>query len=301
MAALVTAAALAPDASALYVGMYAIGDFVAKGSGGCGSADRPSWPGMVQAWWDHMGDHGHYRGPITSRYKYVDGALTITKLCDTSFDPDCRDYLDSGFRGIDSMDAAILATHGSDVGEYWAGKMRMPNASIPDSCDIDSTEMRLGDSSLEFIHLSSCFSADDDNLPGIRLAMEDPSDSTSSGRRAHLWLGFHGIMWISSGFKGDYHDVAHDGHSIPIANAWVQNLYRPDQFNCAYWDPWNFGGTCQDQCPVAYAISDTFPNAVTRLMTERYNFVYGDPPGNTNYAWMAFADCDPDKEDPWNP
>lgn len=301
-AALMTAVALAPEASALYVGMYAIGDFV-PAPAGCGGGDRGSWPGMAQAWWDHMGVHGHYQGPAANQYRYINGNMNISRFCDPSYDPDCRDYQSASPSGVDWMDAAIIATHGADSGDHWAGTMRQPNAAIPDSCDIDgggsSGELRLGDSWINFIHLSSCFSADDDNLSGIRFAMEDSSTSTT--RRAHLWMGFHGLMWISSSFNGDYNDVAHDGHSIPIANAWVQNLHRPNQFDCAWYDPFNWFGTCQDQCPVAYAISNTQGNAVTRLTTERYNFVYSDPPDNTAWAWMAYGGCDPSGETTWNP
>ena len=57
-AAVAVAAAVAPQAHAMYVGMYAIGDFVPESSGGCGADDVGAWPGMVQSWWDEMGARG---------------------------------------------------------------------------------------------------------------------------------------------------------------------------------------------------------------------------------------------------
>lgn len=302
-AALLAAASFAPHASALYVGMYAIGDFVPGASGGCGGGDRSDWPGMAQAWWNHMGVHGHYQGPVGNTFRYVNGNMNISRFCDTSYDSDCRDHQSGSPSGIDWMDAVIIATHGSDGGDHWQGTMRQSNGSIASSCEIDgggsSNEMRIGDSWIMFQHLSSCYSADDDNLDGIRFAMEDTSTSTT--RRAHQWDGFHGLMWIWSSYNGDYEDVAHDGHSVSVAYSWVTNLYRPNQFECAWYDPWNVFGTCQDQCPIAYSISNTEADALTRLNNERYNFTYADPPDNTAYAYMYYSGCDPSGETTWNP
>ncbi|MBK8018023.1 MAG: hypothetical protein JNL33_17110 [Betaproteobacteria bacterium] len=300
VAALAAAATMAPDASALYVGMYAIGDFVSGGAG-CGGGDRSSWPGMAQAWWDHMGVHGHYQGPAANRYRYIDGNMNISRFCDTSYDGDCRDHQSASPSGVDWMDAAIIATHGSDAGDHWAGTMRQSNGSISSSCEIDgggsSNEMRVGDSYVMFLHLSSCYSADDDNLSGIPNAMRDGA----STRIAHLWTGFHGLMWISSSFNGDYTDVAHDGHSSSVAYSWVTNLYRPNEFDCEWYDPWNWFGTCQDQCPIAVSVSNSGSDALTRLWNERYNFTYADPPSNSNYAYMYYGGCDPSGETTWNP
>jgi hypothetical protein len=258
---------------------------------------------MAQAWWDHMGVHGHYQGPGGSQYRYIDGNMTIRRFCDPSYDSDCRDYQSTNPAGVDWMDAAIIATHGSDSGDHWSGLMRYPDGAIADSCDIDgggsSGEFKVGDSYIMFLHLSSCQSADDDNLDGIRFAMEDTTTSTT--RLAHQWDGFHGLMWITSSFNGDYSDTAHDGHSVSVAYSWVTNHYKNNQFECAWYDPFGWLGTCQDQCPVAYSISNSGGNALTRLNNERYNFVYADPPDNTAYAYMYYAGCDPSGETTFNP
>ena len=290
---------VAQSASALYVGMYAIGDFVPTGSGGCGGKDISSWPGMAQAWWDHMGVHGHYRGP-GNQYKYVNGNMTVRRFCDPqgSLGVNCRDSQSSSPQGVDWMDAVIIASHGWDDGDHWGAIMRYPWSG---ECALrmggSSDQMALGDSWAMFIHASSCQTADDDNLNGIRFAMVDAGTS----RRAHQFNGFHGLMWISSSFNGNYSETAHDGHAVSVAYSWVTNHYKSNSLGCEAYDPFNWFGTCQDQCPVSYAISSTANGAVTRLNNERYNYTYGDPPGNNWYAWMAYNGCNPVGETTWNP
>jgi len=302
--ALVAGCALAQSASALYVGMYAIGDFV-PGPTGCGGDDRGDWPGMAQAWWDAMGAHGHYKGPGGSQYKYVDGNMTVRRFCDTSSGLNglpggaCQDNQSSSPSGVDWMDAAIIATHGWDDDDHWGALMRYPWKG---ECGLrmggSSDQVRVGDSWVKFLHASSCQSADDDNLNGIRFAMQDPS---TSSLRAHQFDGFHGLMWIWSAYNGNYSGAANDGHSVSVAYSWVTNHYKSNSQGCEWYDPWNWFGTCSDQCPVAYAISSTPGNALTRLTNERYNFVYSNPPGNQYYYWMAYLGCDPVGETAWAP
>jgi hypothetical protein len=283
---------MASGASALYVGMYAIGDFVPESSGGCGSDDRSSWPGMAQAWWDEMGVKGHYRGPSSSQYRYVDGNMTVRRFCDPQFDADCRDYQSSSPAGVDWMDAAVIATHGWDDGDHWGGVMRYP---FEGECGLrfggSSTQSRWGDSWLMFLHASSCNSADDDNLDGIRFRMQDTA--TSSSRRMHQFDGFHGVMWISSSYNNNYKETAKDGHSGSIANAWVTNHFKSNSQACEWYDPFNWFGTCQDQCPIAYAIGSSGADAQYRLLNERYNLTFGDPTSNGWYWYMYYENCDP--------
>jgi hypothetical protein len=282
--------------------MYAIGDFVPGGSGGCGGDDRGSWPGMAQAWWDEMGAHGHYKGPGGSQYKYVDGDMTIRRFCepDTYNAANCKDYQSSSPSGVDWMDAAILAMHGWDDGDHWGALMRHP-AAWNSECGLrfggSSAMVHVGDQWIQFLHASSCHSADDDNLDGIRYAMV----KSGSSLRAHQFDGFHGVMWISSSYNGDYHDTAADGHVVSVAYSWVTNHYKSNSQGCEWYDPFNWFGTCQDQCPIAYSISSTQSGALTRLNNERYNWLYSDPPGNSWYAYMYYAGCDPVDETTFNP
>lgn len=278
-------------AMAMEVKVFAIGDFVPSGSGGCGGGDRSHWPSMVDKWYDKMGNKGH-----TKDGQYTNGNMTIRRFCDPDWKAGCRDY-----NYIDEADAAMIATHGSDSGNHWQGTMRFPWSG---HCALDAggtaDDMWAGDWDLEFIHISSCFSADDDNLSGIREAMYDPFDSPPTGRRAHQWDGFHGIMWIGSSFDSDYREFANDAHSIAMARSWVNNMYD-STVDCDWYDPWNVFGTCQEQCPVAYTIGTTGSDALTRLNYERYNNVYSDPGGSNWYAYRYIISCDSVGETAFNP
>jgi hypothetical protein len=296
MTACLAGLAFAPGAWALYVGMYAIGDFVPSGSGGCDGNDIAAWPGMAQAWWDEMGARGHYKGPGASPYRYVDGNMTVRRLCDPNLalGADCRDYQSSWPAGVDWMDAAIIASHGWDDGDRWGAIMRYPwngDCALRFGGTSGGRNMAVGDSWVQFLIGSSCQSADDDNLAGIRHAMQDAS--TSSIRRAHQFDGFHGIMWISSSFNGNYRDTAAEGHSGPISYAWVTNHYKNNDFECAWWDPFGWGGTCQDQCPIAYSIGTSAADASNRLLNERYNTAFSDPAGNNYYWYLYYEGCNP--------
>ncbi len=240
----------------------------------CGGDDVGAWNNMVDGWYDEMDDESY-----TKDGAYVNGNMTLERFCDPDWNGDCDDD-----HYIDDADAFILGTHGADSGDHWQGVMRW---SWNGHCRVDGggsfDEMWVGDWDAEFVTLASCNSADDDNLPGIRNAMFDPFDTPGHGRRAHQWDAFHGVMWISNGRRGDYDDVADDGHDGSISDAWVYN--QKDS----------------KQCPVAYAISSSRNGCLVRLNYERYNYVYGDPPGHNWYCWKAYANCDPTGETAWNP
>lgn len=271
---------------------FAIGDFVPTASGGCGGADRTTWPIMVDAWYDHMAVHGHSKDG-----QYNDGNMTIRRFCDPDAIAGCQDHL-----FVDEADAAMIATHGSDSGDHWRGLMRFSYAG---DCRIDgggsANEMFVGDVDLEFLHLSSCNSADDDNLSpgnrGPREALTDPVD----GGYAHLWTGFHGVMYIGSQYIDDYEDFAHDAHSVGIAYAWVTNHYRSNTVDCEAYDPFNWFGTCQDICPVAVSQGQSASRAWNGIQYERYNNVYSDPTGNGYWYWMGYLGCDSVGETGFNP
>ncbi|MCW5624128.1 MAG: hypothetical protein KIT73_05345 [Burkholderiales bacterium] len=284
--------AVTPHANALYVEMFAIGDFVPGASGGCGGGDRSSWPGMAQAWYDEMGSRGHFKAG-----KFVDGNMTVRRFCDpTTYHASCTDF----HPHVDWADAAIIATHGFDAGNRWGGSMRYPwNGACAVEAGSGSNMVRWGDSWLMFGHLSSCYSMNDNYLPGMRVAMQDTG--TSSSRRAHQLDGFHGLMWISSSFNGNYRDTASDGHSVSVAYSWVTNHYKNNDFECAWYDPFGWLGTCRDQCPIAYAIGSSNADALFRLNHERYNWTFSDPTSNSYYAYMYYAGCHPAGKGPFNP
>lgn len=282
MILLLLSTSLGGSVNAMEVKVFAIGDFVPSSSGGCGGGDRSHWPAMVDEWYDEMGSKGHLKDG-----QYTNGNMTIQRFCDPDWNASCQDY-----NYADESDAFMIALHGSDSGDHWAGTMRWLWSG---NCALDAggsaNDMWMGDFDAEFIHLSSCFSADDDNISGIRFAMRDPIDSPVNGHRAHQWNGFHGIMWIGSSFDDDYEDFADDAHSIAMARAWTNNLYD-STVDCSWYDPFNWFGTCQEQCPVSYSVSNTGANALTRLTYERYNNVYSDPPAITGWAYRYIVNCD---------
>ncbi|HWW61362.1 MAG TPA: DUF6345 domain-containing protein [Thermoanaerobaculia bacterium] len=255
-------------------------------SGTCKGNDVAAWDDMALGWYDQ----------ITAGPEYFkdgvwnNGNLSRRVLCD----PDSGQTPCDDWKRIDDADAAMIALHGTDVGKHWAGLTQVQSGS---DCLIHAAEgastdaLFVGDGDLEFLHLSSCFSMDDDNLNSTWRLFADV-DSPSTGNRLHQADGFHGVMAISAGRTGDYADFADDAHWISIADAWTDNLYDEDiTYN---------NGKTGDQCPVAYAVSNVFGDALTRLIFERYNFVFPDPAGNNYIAYQFYDGCDPVGETPFD-
>ncbi len=285
-------AAALSSAHALKVDMYAIGNW---SSGNCAPGDtdanRGSWPGMAQSWYDAMGIIGHQRTG-----KFIDGNMTVKRFCDPTINASCAD---SSY--VDWPDAAIVAAHGFDAGNGWGALMR--NSALG-SCSLvmgagGSGNMFVGDSNLKILHASSCLSLNDNYFSNMRVAMKKPG----SAKGLHVMTGFHGVMFITSDFNGNYWATAFAGHAQPVSTAWVTNHYKPNRFACAGYDPWNWFGTCQDQCPTAMTIGATASSALNRLLNERYNNTgaFGSPSGRSYYAWMGYVGCDPVAQDAFNP
>ncbi len=281
-------------AMALKVDMYAIGNW---SGGNCAAgdtdADRGSWPGMAQAWYDWMGLMGH-----SKTGKFVDGDTTVKRFCDPGLtgNAGCKDY-----RYVDWPDAAIVAAHGYDAGNGWGALMR--NSALGTCSTVMGTagggNMAVGDSNLKFLHASSCLSLNDNYFSSLRAAFK----KTGSTKGLHVMTGFHGVMWISSSYNGDYAASAINGHVQSVAHAWTGAHYKSNKFACAGYDPFNWFGTCQDQCPTAMTVGATASSALNRLLNERYNnsAVFGSPSGRSYYAWMGYPGCDPVAENAFNP
>ena len=277
-------------ALALKVDMYAIGNW---SGGNCAPGDtdanRSSWPGMAKAWYDRMGSQGHWRTG-----NFTDGDMTVKRFCDPTVNAACRDHL-----YVDWPDAAIVAAHGYDAGNGWGALMR--NSALGTCSAVMGTagggNMKVGDSNLKFLHASSCLSLNDSYFSSMRAAMR----KAGSSKGLHLMTGFHGLMWISSSFNGDYSNAAIRGHIMPVARAWVTSHYKSNSLGCAGHDPFNWFGTCQDQCPTAMTVGASGNEALNRLLNERYNWVWGPPSGNGWYAWMGYPGCDPVGENAFSP
>ena len=72
-----------------------------------------------------------------------------------------------------------------------------------------------------------------------------------------------------------------------------RTIYKNNSQGCEAYDPFNWFGTCQDQCPIAYSVGSSAADAQFRLLNERYNLTFLDP-ANVNWYWyMYYENCDP--------
>lgn len=283
--------ARAPSAFATHLEAqnYTIDNFQA--SGACQGADR-CWTSMTDAWYNEMDDHGFY----SRDRRLVDDSLSAAFFCDPDTGGNCFDHLN-----IDEGDVAMIGTHGFDSGGHWRGLMRFQNTGDA-NCSIDapeagSGELFLGDADLEFLHLSSCNSMDDDNLGNTWRFFQDPVDSPASGKRLHQANGFHGVMFIFCNWGFRYEGFAADAFAGSIKDAWLSNMYVAsvsvdtdgDMINETY-----------EQCPVAYGVAPTFNECLTRLQNEQYDVVMTDPASIGAVCAYAFTGCDPFADNPFS-
>ncbi len=242
---------------------------------GCGGSTRNWWDNMADAWYDEITNSGwrffgfcmagHCGDAYSRDGRQVNGNIVNSQYADTSVVAWGNDtsHMDEG-------DAVLIAWHGAESGNVYLGSMRV-NETGGGDCTLRRDEMQIGDSDLEFLHLSSCQSMDDNQW----------STWWQAYGRAHQIDGFHGLMWIGSGLVGDYEDFANDAFSDTIANAWLDNMFIP-----------NISGN-DDQCPVAHAVGANSADMWNRIGTERYNNVHPDP---TSIGWWGvtwITPCDP--------
>jgi hypothetical protein len=233
---------------------------------------------MADAWYDEISDSGamffgwclwgHCYDYYTRDGRQVNGNIVNSQFADATVVSWGNDssHMDEG-------DAVLVAWHGSESGNVYQGSMRVNEFGSGD-CTLTRSEMDTGDWDLEFLHLSSCQSMDDNQWASWWQAFDG----------AHQVDGFHGLMWIGSGYVDDYSNFADDAFSESIADAWLDNMYIP-----------NVSGS-DDQCPVAYAVGPTESDMWSRLGSERYNNVFTDP---TQVGWWGvifISGCDPASE-----
>lgn len=256
-------------------------------SGLCMGNDVGDWDDMTLAWYDRL-----TAGPEF----FKDGVRINNSMSRNIFcDPDSPVSPCNDTNRIDDADAAMVAFHGFDRDGHWGGLMQVKTdderCSIHAPEGVSSDGLFVGDTDLEFLHLSSCNSMDDDNLNNTWRMFADVTSKTN-GQRLHQANGFHGVMAITGGFAGNYQNFADDGHWIPIADAWIDNLYDDD----ILYSDLRIG----DQCPVSYVVGSTAGDAVTRLVFERYNAVFEDPTSRKYSAYLYIEDCDPLGDDRFN-
>ncbi len=245
---------------------------------GCGGSTRDAWDDMADAWYDGITNSGfsifgwcvtgHCGDAYSRDGRLANGLIVNSKFADRSIVAWGNDTAH-----LDEADAALVAWHGAESGNVYVASMRVDEAGAGD-CSLRRDEMELGDSDLEFLHLSSCQSMDDNQW----------STWWQAFRGAHQVDGFHGWMWIGSGLVGDYEDFADDAFDTTIADAWLDNMYRPD-----------ISGS-DDQCPVAYAVGANSADTWNRIGSERYNHVLSDPTSIGYWGVIFIAGCDPANE-----
>ncbi|HOV85242.1 MAG TPA: DUF6345 domain-containing protein [Syntrophobacteraceae bacterium] len=254
----------------------------------CSAGARDLWDDMGKAWYNEVTNSGfsffgwclwgHCDDYYNAARQWVDGAMSAAPFTDRTLFPAWGQ--DTSY--VDIADAAMICTHGGDDGGYWRGKMR--NTDGNGDCYINAnTELRVGDWDLEFLHLSSCHSLDDNMIPNAYRVFS----RAGSSRILHQLDGFHGCMWIGSSFIADYEDFADDAFDIPIGLSWMLNMYRT-----------NVNGQWT-QCPIAYAVGSSADDCINRLTGERYNNVYSDPSAVNYYCYYYYPNCAPDCETPF--
>ncbi len=247
----------------------------------CRATSVSHWATMIDQWYDEISSHA---GWVADRRKVNGSDFDRLLFCDPDARWRCEDHVYA-----DEGDAAMLGFHGSDHGNYWWGKMRRM-AQL--SCYLKGRPslVRMGDYDLEFLHLSSCHSLDDDNAPYAWQIMYDEDDTPGSGNSLHQLDGFHGTMWIGPSLDDEYRDFADDAFTGPIAFSWMRNMYVTG-IDGAY-----------TQCPVAYAISGTdLADCRARRDRERYNAIEPDPGMFETYCYYYIAGCDPSGEGVFTP
>ncbi len=233
----------------------------------------------------HHNEYFHYFG---------NGLWTNLPIAESDFlDKDRKSWgRDDDPGQVDSGDAAMIGLHGGEraLEGSWSALARV-DAPGPGDCLANQEDMAFGDGDLEFLHLSSCVSMDED----------DWTDWEASFAGVHQIDGFHGMSYAhgAAEWLARYRNFAVDGFHAPIAISWVENLYRD---SCA-WNPATHRNEATDQCPVAHGVGVGAGAAAeadcwSRLFAERYNDVFGDPVTPAFHCVTYVKGCDPRVKDP---
>jgi hypothetical protein len=259
--------------------VFAITDWGSECSGG----DRKYWDDFADRWYNEMSSHGVF----FKDGRFINGEMSLERFCDPN-GPQGALCQDSNF--LDDADAAFIGTHGSDLDGAWGGLLRVKNGF--NQCFINAPQggngddMFVGDTDLEFLHLSSCNSLDDDNINNAWRMFQDPG-AGSGANRLHQVTGFHGVMWVSWSYRGDYEDFADDAHDVSIQHAWTDNMYH-----------YRYVGS--SQCPVALSVGANESDARNRLLTERYDNVLSNPSSSNTWAYAFYEGCNPQGDGPFD-
>lgn len=271
---------------------------------GCDGGTRTSWDNMAAAWYEeitngaaapagHGGASWFNDGFYHQQWMTFENGLWKTNyIVDSDFtDPNLvawgRDYQ---YDKPDEVDAFMLATHGGGGGlnNSWSASM-LKNELGTGDCSAVQNEMQFGDLDLEFLHLSSCSSMD----------QEDWLDWSSSFQGLHQIDAFHGVMWISghSDWLARYRDFADDSYSMGMSLAWIDNMYK---YTCAILTQDPIQLERWDQCPVARGVGYSQADAIDRLTHEEYDNILSEPVNPTWQHAFYLNSCDPKSQPPIN-
>lgn len=236
---------------------------VTSWSSECSGSSRSWWDDMCMAWRKRLGAKGwsqwkaNYENVIVSRY----------------VDPSISNWgFDNSSSGFDAGTASLLCTHGGYNEVGWWGLMQRKDQN---ECGANVNQLKVGDlsgGSTRFLHLSSCNS--------LRWDRVNSWFGPAKGG-VHAVTGFHGLMYIGSGYVDEYEDMVNDSYSgDSVSEAWVENMHH---------DP-IIGPTI---CPVSMAFGSSKNAALSRLYTERYNAQSANTATNNYGVLMWISECDP--------
>jgi hypothetical protein len=250
----------------------------------CDAGNRADWNNMLDSWYDEIANDDARPDGHGNRAWVKDGFHENGNIVDSDFaDPSIVPWgNDDGDDRLDEDDVIMVGLHGNEYGNdnSWYGKVRVdepPDNEGDPNCRAWQHHMLLGNTDLEYLHLSSCHSLCQDNW--------EAWEGSFAG--VHLITGFHGIMYIIPWWPVLYEDFADDAFDVSIALAWIDELYDPEH----WYEVWQDG----DQCPTAMASDASHAAAWDRLLTEQYNAVLPDPAA-TGFAHIWVSGCNPDDD-----
>lgn len=278
--ALVAVASLAVPGASLSV------DVVAKSittwDAGCGGNTLSAMDDMIGGWYNEVTDsaadpNGHGSSAWTARGNFVDGTFVDSEFIDDGKRSWGKDHVGTN---LDAVDAYIYGLHGGNAsGDRWFGQVRVDEPG-EGNCAAYQGFMLLGNDQLEFLHLVSCYSMDQNDWW--------PNWSSSFGG-LHQISGFHGIAWAGDILVKRWQDFGNDAFETSLYAAFTDNLFYAD-----------IKGT-DDMCPVQRGVGSTCDDGTTRMVNEQYDNVFSDPPGvSTGNCGRAFyiKGCDPQGKGP---
>lgn len=243
---------------------------------GCSGSTVDEWDNMGEAWYDEITDDAIVPFGHGSAHYRRSGTQVNGNIVDSDFvDPDNQTWGNDD-AVVDASDALWVGMHGGNDSDdhRWRGAVRV-DESGSGNCGTYQGHIELGDTDLEFLTLSSCYSMDYEDWW---------SEWNSSFDGLHQIAGFHGIMYIGRDLRGNYREFADDAFRISIADSWVDNLYDR-----------NISGS-DDQCPVARVVGTSQDDCRDRLNNEQYDDLMSDPPGlgsTRSHRARYISGCDP--------